>query len=539
MEKISPEELNVNKTSTKIENQAREMSLDEDDARKQKEKEDSYFEKLGNKEKGQFKNYSEYLSNKNKKDEEKNKEAVNKLIDGILEYDEKNTRGKKIESENNLNNNMENKKTTTTKESVPQQDQINNNDTEKVSPFIETENRSFFGRMSSGAKEMMSKAYEGIYMTPGVNNLVGKMEIAYNQFWIDKKETKANKLKSKMDAISSKKNSLDEAERQIKETSKMMQGSGFSNPSSLLSKTKKIEEMNFKLSNKENKLQERIEKRENRVRLYTNKRDAIADRLINHYDKKLSPIEGKIEALEDRRNKVELFCVATEVRLDEQKAKIKRLEESKLIIEKHYIDAGLTEKKIKHDKFIKELESQINQGYTDIQIEKSKIETKRKEINEKIARVDKKAEPYRNKRDQFVRVKDRRPVDFGLKERKYSDEFKSQEKIKSHTRDYGKDKYDGVEEVGNDQNNEQERKYSDDYEKMEKLSDLTDRLNIHIKKGRLDKKFIIDKIEFSGATRLSESTKMSLDNFKKIIGLFYKTKNIQGPELEKIINKFN
>lgn len=52
------------------------------------------------------------------------------------------------------------------------------------------------------------------------------------------------------------------------------------------------------------KLQGRIENRENRIKLFANKRDAIADRLITHYEKKLSPIEGRLGMLEDQRNEI-------------------------------------------------------------------------------------------------------------------------------------------------------------------------------------------------------------------------------------------
>ena len=417
---------------------------------------------------------------------------------------------------------------------------------EKIAPFIENSNKNLWDRISGGAKEIMSNTYEGIYLTPGLNKVVGKMEIAYNQFWIDKKEGKAARLKDKMDAIGTRNSALENAQSEISKTAEMLQKAGLPGSASNLFGSKKIENQISKNENKMDKLQGRIEKRENRINLFTNKRDAIADRLITHYEKKLSPLEGKLEVLEERRNEIELFCISSEVKLDEQKAKIKKIEEARSKIESAYLKAGFSDRQIKKDLALKELNNQINNIYTSVQLEKSKIATRRKEINEKIAKVNKKAEPYRNKKNKFVRIKDSRPVDFQLKERDYPNEWNGSEETKGHSRQSRESTY-REQEYNNETENSEEVLYSG----MERFDDLTEKWNKLVvenseylatnENGTMvpDSEYLkINPEEIMRATRISAYNQMSLDNFTKIVEQYYKVKKIEKNMYQKIINKF-
>lgn len=77
-----------------------------------------------------------------------------------------------------INNNQNNMETTNTTNNAPENINRASLEPERITPIIESPNKNLWGKISSGAKEIMSNAYEGIYMTPGLNKVVGKMEIA-------------------------------------------------------------------------------------------------------------------------------------------------------------------------------------------------------------------------------------------------------------------------------------------------------------------------------------------------------------------------
>jgi hypothetical protein len=416
---------------------------------------------------------------------------------------------------------------------------------ERITPIIENNNKSLWNKISGGAKEIMSNAYEGIYMTPGLNKVVGKMEIAYNQFWMDKKEGKAARLKDKMDSFGSQNSVLENAKTEISKASSMLEEMGLPGVGSNLRAEKKIETQISKNENKMDKLQGRIEDRENRIKLFANKRDAIADRLITHYEKKLSPIEGRLGELEDQRNEIELLCISSEIKLGEQKAKVKKIEESKAQIEAVYLKAGYSDKQIRKNDSIKMLNDQINSIYTGIQLEQAKIADKRKEINAKIAKVNRKAEPYRNKKNNFIRVKNNRPIDFGLKERKYADEWKGTEETEGHPREPGNDIYEKQYGYNDSENN-----YEIVYKDMESFENLTEKWNVLVVKEsehvtdeqgetRQSSEFLmIPPEEIIRATRMHPTNQMTKENFVRIIEQYYKVKKVEKSMYEKIINKF-
>lgn len=450
----------------------------------------------------------------------------------------------KVEINNNIdqdtmteqNNTQENTNTKLSIDNVEiNNEEINNSGFEKVGVLLEPQNIGFWDKMSTKGKEVMSKAYEGIYKTPVLNRLVGKMEIAYNQFWIDKKEEKAVELKSKMDALTLRKESLSDVQQEIKNAAQELEEDGIGGSVKLMSRHKGLEVQKTKIEKKEDKLQGRIEKRENRISLYTNKRDAIADRLITHYEKKLSPIESRLEVLEDKQNKVELISIATEVKLDEQYAKLKNLEETKIRIEKKYTAAGFNERQIEKDPVIKELASQINTGYSNIQIEKGIIAAKRDEINRRVDKIDKKAEPYRNRKNEFIRVKDNRPIKMNLEERIEPREFKSNEEINSHTRNKNPEGYNYGQETKSFQNHIEYAGSA--FENMHEFSDLISSYNNLIINNEKSDLLKIDEKDLIIATKIFRTSRMTPKNFGRILGQYYKTKNISEKYYKDIINK--
>lgn len=422
---------------------------------------------------------------------------------------------------------------------ISPEENISSVDNEKVGALLEPQNEGLWNKMSSKGKQIMSGVYEGIYKTPVVNRLVGKMEIAYNQFWIDKKEEKAVELKGKMDTLNVRRESLSDVQNEIRNAALELEEDGISGSNKLMLRHKGLEKQKTKIEKKEDKLQGRIEKRENRISLYTNKRDAIADRLITHYEKKLSPIEGRLEVLEDKQNKVELISIAAEVKLDEQYAKLKNLEERKMIIEKKYTAAGFTERQIGRDPVIKELASKINNGYSNIQIEKGIIAAKRDEVNRRVAKIDKKAEPYRNRKNEFIRVKDNRPVKIDLEKRVEPREFKGREETTSHTR---YENPDGYNYGGETKSSQDHTEYvGSAFENMHEFSNLISNYNGLIdgviKKDKKLSVLQVDEKDLIKATKISRTSRMNTKNFARILEQYYKTKKIPESVYKNITSK--
>ena len=409
---------------------------------------------------------------------------------------------------------------------------------EMIMPFFEPQNSGFFSRMSRKAKEIMTNAYEGIYQIPRVNKLVGKMEIAYNQFWIDIKQQKASELKDRYDSLDLKNQFINQARDEMERTSQMLAENGFSGAGNMAMRADKMQREQIKIENKKDRLQTRIEKRENRIKLFTNARDAIADRLITHYERKLSPIESKLEALKEKQNEVELFCIGTDVRIDEQYSRIKQLEEIKTRIEKSFIDRGLSDRKIRKDSAVKELSQQINNLYLNVQVQKAQNAERRRIVNEKVAKIDAKAAPYRDKKNKFIRVKDNRPIDFNLKGREEIREFGGSEQTESHPRIENQNRY----YYGGESDYESEGTRYDyresSFENMENISGSIAKYNTYIETNPNKNHLKINEQELLRATRMFSSTQMTIENFKRLISQYYKAKKIPESEYIQIINNY-
>jgi hypothetical protein len=119
---------------------------------------------------------------------------------------------------------------------------------ERVGPLLDQQNIGFWEKMSARGKQIISGAYEGIYKTPGVNRLVGKMEIAYNQFWIDKKENKNIELKGKLDALDLRNQAIESTKEQMMQTADMLRDGGIPGANNIELRSKKLE-------NKQNKIE--------------------------------------------------------------------------------------------------------------------------------------------------------------------------------------------------------------------------------------------------------------------------------------------
>lgn len=307
-------------------------------------------------------------------------------------------------------------------------------DPEKVAADFSPENQGFFSKMSEKGKNLAGKFYEGLYKIPGVNRIVGKMEIAYNQFWADKHEAKAANLKGRMDAVDLGIGALDQSKKDIETVIENLKQQKMPGVESLQLKLRDVDEKKMDLQNKKDKIQTKFEYRDDKKKLYTNERDRVADKLIGRYNEKLEPMEKQLEKLQDSKDRMDLQIAATGIKHKESMAKLADMENNKTKIENALRAAGMSDRQVRNFEAVKVLETLLADGREKIRTEKEELTRRKAEINQKIAKVDAKANPYRDKRGEFARVKERRPVEMKVETRKREEEFKGEENVEVKTR---------------------------------------------------------------------------------------------------------
>jgi len=391
----------------------------------------------------------------------------------------------------------------------------------KTATCLSPENQGFFSKMSENGKKIASQIYEGLYKTPGVNKVVGKLEIAYNQFWIDKHEEKVIKLKNKIDNLDLKNSLLNQSKKEIESVTKGLKQQNIPGVESLQLKLKNIDRQNLKLLNKKDKIQSKFEYRDNKMKLYVNERDKIADKLISRYNEKLKPIEKELGVLQTYKDQVDLLVAVTEAEHKEQIIKLDDIEIKKIKIEKALRRIGMSEKEIKKFEAVKTLENFLTQGRKNIKVEKENLVLKKTEINKRITKVDKRANPYRDKREEFVRVKEGRPLVIKVATRKRREDFKREEEIKSHARE---EELETVEE---------------NKERLE-TSFYISGWNIYLQKkyGKDISNEFIDQKDFLEETGLSGNHKLDFKDFRNILGKYLKYKKLSTDKFNKNINRF-
>jgi len=228
--------------------------------------------------------------------------------------------------------------------------------TEETMACLSSVNQGFFGKMSEAGKKIANQAYEGLYKIPVVNRVVGKMEIAYNQFWVDRHEKKAVKFKGKMDVLDIQMGVLDQSKKEIGSVITNLKLEHTPGADSLQLRLKEMDQKKIKLLNKKDKIQSKFESRENKAKLYTNERDKIADRFIGRYNEKLAPMEKELDRLQTCKDEVDLSVDVMEARHHQFLAKLEGTERQKTEIEEALRRAGMSEGKIRKSVDIKTLE---------------------------------------------------------------------------------------------------------------------------------------------------------------------------------------
>jgi hypothetical protein len=407
---------------------------------------------------------------------------------------------------------------------------------EKTAEYLSPDNQKFFNRMSEGGKDIANRVYEGIYKIPGINRVVGKLEIAYNQFWLDRHEKKAVGFKNKMDALDLKIGSFEQSKKEIESVIEDLKQQNIPGVESLQLKLKDIERQKMDLLNEKDKVQTKFEARENKMKLYANERDRIADKLIERYNEKLKPMEKELENLQTYRDEIDLLSTVTEVKHKEQIAKLEDIEKTKTKLEEGLRKAGMSERKIRKDKAVRTLEEFLAQGRERIKVEKENLAKRKAEIEKRIAKVDAKANPYRDKREEFVRVKQGRPLKMEVKVRERGKEFKGEEETRAHPR---RERLEAIYPSEEALKKPEVKAAEEDKERL-KISSYISGWDAYLqeKYGKDASNEMIDLKDFLKASRLSRDYKLDFNDFKNILAKYCKFRKMPTDKLNKSIDKF-
>ncbi|OGH80429.1 MAG: hypothetical protein A3I29_00570 [Candidatus Magasanikbacteria bacterium RIFCSPLOWO2_02_FULL_44_11] len=375
----------------------------------------------------------------------------------------------------------------------------------------------------------------------GKNVLVGRFEIAYNQFWIDRHQKQTVEIKNKIDGVDIKIGALDRSIKEIASVINDLKRQGVPGGESLKLKLKEIERKMVVLKNEKDKLQTKFDVKENKMKLNTNQRDAVANKLIRHYDEKLEPMEGELESLATTLDETDLLVAVTEARHNGLLERLSEIEEKKTQVEEALKKIGMSAREISKFEAVTALHDILVSGRATIKNEKEDLKQRKAVIQKEIAAVDAKAGPYRDKKEAFVRIKSGRPIEMKLAERTKENEFTGQEDIKAHPRASRAEAAPASEKSSPETAPVKEGdkgRYS--------VSAFVGGWNKHLEKdyGAAATGEMIDLDDFIGATKLPEDFKMNSKDFKNIAGKYSKLRNKPTDKLNKteksdgVVDKF-
>ena len=380
------------------------------------------------------------------------------------------------------------------------------------------------------AKSIMSSLYKGIDSIPVVNRLVAKTGIAYNQFFIDRKEEKSVNLKDKMDTLDLDLKNLSGAKSKIQTVIGNLKDHGEVGYNSFLLEIKRIEEQERKIANKKDTLQTRIETRENSIKLYVNKRDSIADKMINKYNEKLCPIEENLKNLETEKDILDIYRLGKEAEIEEIQEKTNFLIKQKELVMESLLLRGIPAERANGHKSMKKFNKELSSMKNTISDIKHNLARRETAINDKIEKADKKANPYRDRRNEFIRVTNRKPIKIELNERVNLNENTNREEMVVHTR---KDE----EEIESKENTSSKIDMGSDYSGYEnnpKMFEAITEFNKYVKSISSDTSLLIDEEKIFKI--INQETRVTTNKLKEIILAYYKFTKVPESKYKNLVD---
>lgn len=435
-------------------------------------------------------------------------------------------------------------------QAVPVVEAIKNNPS-LLSQVMSPENRKRFTEMSKKGKGLAGKIYGALLLVPGVNLVVGKAVVMYNELAMglqeksmDKSQIAAAGLKKEIGDLDIRNGALEQSKTAIQNLIDDFKKDNTPGTEMLELKLREIDKQTALLANKKNKIQSSFEAQDNETKLFANKRDAIADKLINRFGEKLAPMEAELGGLQIMMDHVELRIAVTEARHNEVEKRLENQENQLEKVKSSLIASMLSEKDVK--KATAALDENIRIGREEMRKEKELLAREKAKLNEKVAAMDARANPHRDKREEYIRIKSGRPLDMSMETRQRSRDFKTGEILRSHRRTDGPSEPESPyeqEALRYDMEPEPTR-----VESVENLEKARPAISVYITKWNeyLTEKYgkdaqpeIINLEDFLKTTRFEPSTVVEFKDLKKIIEKYYKFNKTPTSRLSARMDTFS
>jgi len=253
---------------------------------------------------------------------------------------------------------------------------------------VSSENKSLLEKISDGGR----KIFDGLLKIPLVNEVAAKYGMGWEKFWLNRRNDQIKDLGSKAQSFDlqiSLRNRQVAALKSKNETNfirSMINGVRVQN---------QMDEI-AKLEGEKDKLMAQIGATEASAKLYAQKRDGVADWLIDFYGEKITPLETKLQAAEEKLKKFDIDNEPEEKRFKEIEVEIVKLEDEKKGYVTELAASGMSQKKIDKEvaffgEQINELRAQLRER-NDLRQQRAGIEQKIAQAKEKLAKADKRKE---------------------------------------------------------------------------------------------------------------------------------------------------
>ncbi len=252
--------------------------------------------------------------------------------------------------------------------------------------------------------------------TGSFSETFGKAGLAFNRFIGERYEKKAVHLQKKVDESNVLVESLREAKQELEADLEEMRHDGSPGAELIQLQSKvfdrKIEDALKKRDRVQSKMEAQVKHRD----LFNARRDAIADKLIHEYEQKLSPMERRLKSMRTRGDEVARLADDAKAHLDQQEARLVVDKEQKLEQRQaKWRQAQFSEADIRD--LSRPFERAIHENRDWIHEQRAKISKLQRRQEERIARAEQTANPWRDRRDAIARAKSKNPAEVKVPER--------------------------------------------------------------------------------------------------------------------------
>lgn len=387
--------------------------------------------------------------------------------------------------------------------------------------IFNSENKKLHDELPPKGKKMTERIYDFIYKIPGINRVVGKLEIAYNQSKADKNLKVNAGLKAQMEKMSQEIAVLDGTKKELSNLTSQFEKQGSGLESVVLSLSVKVNDLDTKRNNlleKKEKIQDEFEERENKIKLHTAEINRVADTLIERYNKSIEPLKKELDSLQLAEDKIGLDESVFNALHEEQKTKLDIISNKGLELIAVLKKTGMSDKEIQNFGAIKSLEKLATEGIAKIDKEKAEIAAKRSELVAKIEKTKTKAGIYEGKVKEFESLKYDTPILLDKPIHRVKDEGIITEKSAEPAyRESAHEAYNRL-DVGS----------------------YINRWNTFLteKYGSQDDNDFVKMNDFMRDTGLSRSAKLDSKNFKNILSKYYKYARIPTSSFNQKADEF-